>query len=572
MQGMMNSIQKQFQFIGNLISEPTELGPLFVNIEQGNIEEVERVLGEKPELVNAWEKTHGSTPLFSMLYQVVRNENFTDELKDRYISLIAQIIRNHGNDIDFDLKTNRGDTVLEYVAYQNSVLQGRLNPVVEAVEPYLTDAQATLHFARNKTEGVEVKYAMCESAIESTSIFQKALNVFEKVKSILIGNPPPRLMEGHVPNIGTCKDPIHSKFDKDRPGVEWFNVVYPNQALDGLLAMARANEQYRPSMLGIGEINEAFDFYQKMPRRINAFGPTFNVAIHCSALELPSLPCMKNAVLGLASQGNILECTCRDAPSLTAYSSDPTQGPKSQQATVDAAVARFAYSADSDMFLDMLASAKDPVHYVNGYLTPSMKNIPSQTSHFIENYQSIRMNVQQARVDGANERDDHFVTQVLLCAPALNYYLFRMFEGPWDRPPSQSERDQMAEFSKAVLMPQFLALAKIAILKAEATGTRIPLVIPLVGLGAFGIKKEVVVECIQSAIDLVRDSGASVDVVLSAYAEDEVVNYGGIVKDEAGNFSKGGKSVFRSEDRVTPYQFSDLEQLKDGSFLSALGL
>lgn len=273
-------------------------------------------------------------------------------------------------------------------------------------------------------------------------------------------------------------------------------------------------EQYKPPLIALSAI-------ENVAKEIEADkvgNPSFSILQGSNALHNLNFPVFNGAVVIMASQGNILESpTESHIVRLWEYARDRTQGPAVALSTVDASMARYAFREHCDvmgMWLEKYDPEGENFEYQNGYLFPKQGKFEKCLSLLEERGLDLLMNVQQARVDNAGEKDQQWITQLPLFAFALNVVDYGI---------SDAERKAIPGLCQKLLELQYQAAARVAVLKSRALGRRIPLVLTPVGGGAFMNPPEAIRAAIESIGPIVAN--ADVDVVLSVFDKRQVPDF-----------------------------------------------
>ena len=281
---------------------------------------------------------------------------------------------------------------------------------------------------------------------------------------------------------------------------------------------AGISSAYKPPMASIQSIMEAKAPKPKTTLQVGQ--PTYSILLHSDALQNHNFAVFKDAVMIMASQGNCLESTSKEVALLSAYPFDKTQGPASAMSAVDATIARRIFKDDCDMmqaWLNKYDSEHKHFHYKNGYLIPQAGQVTKCYQLLNDHGKEILINIQQVRIDNAGENDDQWMTQIPCFAMSLGGYdLF-------SKQRTTQDAQYMPGLCQKLLELQYQAAAKLAVLKSEQLGKRIPLVLTPVGGGVFRNSQKAIANAIQSIASIVKN--ANVDVVLSAYDRSEAILY-----------------------------------------------
>jgi hypothetical protein len=320
------------------------------------------------------------------------------------------------------------------------------------------------------------------------------------------------------PPIARVAGWVSSTKPREADDKDWIQKSYPSikkdEEADYFLKQLRLSQtpvDARPPMASIQSILKT-----EIPSESKKGKASYTILVRSDALINHNFPVFKDCIMVMASQGNCQESMSRKIMRLRKYAFDKTQGPASARSTVDATLARRAFIKNCDMMLAWLEKydkEKKLFDYQNGYLTPKEGQVKVCLTLLETHGQKILMNIQQVRIDNADEDDKQWMTQVPCFAFALGKYeLYK----------SRSVDDQknMRQLCQKLLELQYQAVAKLAVLKSIKLNRRIPLVLTPVGAGVFGNDAEAVTKAIESIRLIVQDW--NVDVVLSVYESSHV--------------------------------------------------
>lgn len=296
----------------------------------------------------------------------------------------------------------------------------------------------------------------------------------------------------------------------------WIQASYPILPIifEEIKFPIKLDPKYRPNLISMKAIRE--EYKSKKSDSKSSGAPSYTILFESDALQNHNLPCFKNGIVQMASQGNCQEATRREIALLKDYCTDRTQGPASAMSAVDATLARRVFLDDCDLMRLWLLKY-DPnsecFDYQYGYLIPKKNQVEACIKLLDDHGEEILANVQQVRIDNASLEDNQWMTQV----PCFGF-AFGINEL---YPRSEDEKNvHIPALCQRLLTLQYQAIAQLAVLKSRALGQRIPLLLTPVGAGAFGNPPSAVYKAIASIQSIVE--GENVDVVLSIFNRDEL--------------------------------------------------
>src|SRR3990167_4354284 len=281
--------------------------------------------------------------------------------------------------------------------------------------------------------------------------------------------------------------------------------------LEGLLKTYFSS--YKPDLFPISEILSWASEPKSHTPTTDAL--KYYILERCDSALTPTFAAMNKAVRQLASQFNLGESPSRELTHPKEFSSDHTQGPAEQSASVFAALLRWIHRDTSDGMVTLQAYEEFNQHfdYQFGYLTPRLGHEEEGLAFLKTHVEKIKLNVQRVGIDGT----DQTAIQVLNSALAL---------GPYD--PDREKRTEegnraIREMSELLLTEQFKAVAAVTIKEARQNPwMRIPVIFTPVGGGVYSNEPDAIKAALRAACDLIEKSRiTNIDVCLSAYQPGE---------------------------------------------------
>lgn len=260
----------------------------------------------------------------------------------------------------------------------------------------------------------------------------------------------------------------------------------------------RAREQVRP--VTVGELRAR---YAAIPRPAGPAGTVFTVT-GLDALSLALSNVSQGSICQVASQFNGLESTSTQRATLTSYATDFTQGPRSVMPCLHELATREV--SDFNAFARML-SADDRNRFIrNGYV--QWGNNPQA---FLDCINGRSDDLLVLGMVARPELADHSVLQVYAAAPPTSAY------------GNSGDREVQRRIARQLVIPQYEAIAMMAVIRAHQTGREVNLNLTLVGGGVFGNDPVVLNEAIERVREIVRNH--AVRVAIHVFNPNELSRY-----------------------------------------------
>ena len=199
------------------------------------------------------------------------------------------------------------------------------------------------------------------------------------------------------------------------------------------------------------------------------------------------------SILQVASQFNYLESPSIDIEPVDNYPYDRTQGPLASIEAAAGAIHRRA-AVESGKLADALADVITNEHsqyYHNGYLRILEAHVVQRRQwldEIVARVARLRILPQWVECEVSGAR----MLQVFAAAPSFQGYM---------RPADGSVE---AAICRALVVPQYEAIAKLAVMRSIATGQTVPLHLTLVGQGAFNNPPSIMSDALHAVANIVR--------------------------------------------------------------------
>lgn len=286
--------------------------------------------------------------------------------------------------------------------------------------------------------------------------------------------------------------------------VNWIQDTFGKSENEILSELAKIDG---PPTWSIEEIDRAFAIAtENFPKNIKD-KPTF---ISVAQLGVNYLYDTKAAVEGgfsqLASQYNFLESTSTNHMPVSKYLTDATQGPQGSIEAAAAALHRTAAEKAGKLkhaLIDILPPGHN-FYYKNGYL---------ELAHATPQEQQDLLKIVKRRIGKLR----------LLAQPVMTESsgakLFQVFSAApsWQGFAKPSYQSTGGQIANALVTAQYAALAKLAVIKAVQTKTKIPVHLTFVGQSAFNNPPEVITAALKTVAEVVNGFD-DVVVFLQAYS------------------------------------------------------
>lgn len=337
-------------------------------------------------------------------------------------------------------------------------------------------------------------------------------NLSARLEAALGGNQSyvRKLVAG--PEVDECVKRISARLEEIRPNydltkggdAEWKRFVDTCAAID-VEAIVGA-EPGIPQAITIGEVGKEFEdaTYLTMPTRGS---PTYCIVKGVDALNLPSSKKAQNhAIVQVASQFNFLEAETSDYNPINMYMADRTQGPRASLSSLAALIWRDHYFKHHDINSEFFDSIV-PGCYKNGYFEP-WKSKRSTISKSLE-ASIVNMKIFAQWGIPVNGWDGPLL-QIFTAAPS-----YQDMPGPGP---------QYTPFESAIcatlVVEQYRAVARIAVMRSRFTRSRVPLHLTLVGQGVFKNPPSVLKEALAAVYETIRL--CAVDVYIHGYNDKDI--------------------------------------------------
>ncbi len=250
----------------------------------------------------------------------------------------------------------------------------------------------------------------------------------------------------------------------------------------------------------IGELRTQ---YAAIPKP-GAGGGKVEVVTGLDALKLVLSEASANSICQVASQFNGLESTKQDKATITSYATDFTQGPRSVMPCLNELIKREVSGFNA---FDKMLSAEDRQKFIkNGYVQWG-----ANPAEFLEKIKGKSNELQVLAMVARPELCGHSMLQVYAAAP------------PTDAYKNSGDKKVQLEIAKELVIPQYEALAMMAVIRAHKTGKPVDLNVTLVGAGAFANDPAVLNEALKKMMDIVK--GHPVRLAIHAYKPSEVTKF-----------------------------------------------
>ncbi len=284
----------------------------------------------------------------------------------------------------------------------------------------------------------------------------------------------------------------------DRKRSDWLNKTFGIGEKEILTTLSRLAP---PPTWTINEINQSYRqarSKEQTNQKENHSKPDIYIVHNVNMGELHKYPLGEDAIVQLASQFNWLESPSNQIVPVSSYPYDPTQGPTVAIETAAATLYRHAMVSNGKLqnALDNLLP-KNFSFYKNGYLElASMNNTqcPHVLEQITENIGSLRILPQWV----INESSGIYQLHVLSSAPSFQGRVI-------------PKKDSCANaISRKLVIEQYTAIAKIAVIRSHVADKPVALHLTLVGQGVFNNHPSVAEEAIIEAIKVTQSMPVSI--------------------------------------------------------------
>ncbi|MFI4937611.1 MAG: hypothetical protein ACHQJ6_03765, partial [Candidatus Berkiellales bacterium] len=294
---------------------------------------------------------------------------------------------------------------------------------------------------------------------------------------------------------------------KDKEGVELtaeqmreiYNTPYYVQAISGkeedklleTVKEKKLDKELHP--ITLRELKEEYDavLEEQKKRGSPKSGGKLEVVTGLDVTELVTSPASEGSITVISSQANALEAKTPVVTRLSSYPSDKTHGPRGAMPCLNELAKR--QNAGFDAFSKML-SGKDRKKYIrNGYIQYGKK-----PEKFLKLIQKHPEELQLLAMRSNPELADHTLMQAFA------------FASPFNKHGNGGDEKAQLEIAKAILISQFEALARMAVIRAHRTGQPVTLNLALVGAGDFANPEEVLNEAFKKVKEIVKDQPVNV--------------------------------------------------------------
>jgi hypothetical protein len=219
----------------------------------------------------------------------------------------------------------------------------------------------------------------------------------------------------------------------------------------------------------------------------------------------------RNSIVQVASQFNFLESQSSEYTEIILYPHDPTQGPGSSMASLEALILRDAAIKPPARDGELQELGKQPIFngiswYENGYLMPDTPGLTEQellaaADHIDKNIGTLKILAQESIPEFSIDSDDgHPCVQVFSAAPSYqnSYY-----------PPLHGSAG--AKICEVLVLAQYRSIARLAVIKSIAEPSKpVNLHLTGVGQGAFNNPPSLFDKFIEEVWNIVKPFNVSV--------------------------------------------------------------
>ena len=325
-----------------------------------------------------------------------------------------------------------------------------------------------------------------------------------------IGNDPNQLAKVYAPksNQTPKKDP-----NKPEEKESWVSEVFAdennNPLTEGQLREKYVADKARlqkniPPSFQIQQINEEYERVKKQKTQSSAIQPaqtkTF-VVVGVDAIALPSAKATSGGIVQVASQFNALESMSKERAALSIYPFDPTQGPRAVMPCANALFQRDTIM-HYDAFEDVMPDEATRKRFVQGgYVTWN-----KDPAEFQAQLGANNENVQKLRILSMWTKPELADTEVLQCYTAA---------APTSAYGNSGNKKQQDEIAEALVVEQYTAIAKMAVIRARETGQTVPLHLTFVGGGAFENDPKILQKAFKEVENILQNE--NVELYIHAY-------------------------------------------------------
>lgn len=272
----------------------------------------------------------------------------------------------------------------------------------------------------------------------------------------------------------------------------------------------------------LGEINRLYDIElnkgkdKNLPQSPKSSDPRIKIVEGVDALQLAASPLAAGGIVQYASQFNALESPYIEKAELKDYSGDPTQGPQGVMPCGNALLARH-FGKEFNAFEHVIPDKATRDKFVkSGYV--QWGNDPAQFNALLDKPVVEAAPIAHGQPASSEKRIDKLLLPIVWAKPELgDNAVLQCFTAA---PPTKSYNNAgdieiQKTIANKLVVSQYEALAKMAVVRARQTGKAVPLHLTLVGGGVFKNDSSVLRNALAAVKKIVE--GENVDVYVHAF-------------------------------------------------------
>jgi len=293
-------------------------------------------------------------------------------------------------------------------------------------------------------------------------------------------------------------------------GQNWIEQTF---GLDETRLTEELRQQPAPPTWSMEEIDAAFAaLTQKYPPDASPGQPTITSVKGVGVNYLSDHSgLVEGGFCQLASQYNYLESPGAHTVPVGQYLYDRTQGPQGAVETAAGALHRHAAVTSGALphALSQVLPESNPSYYQDGYLEV-FRMEPAELRTLSD---AMKQNLPKFRV---------LVQPVTAEATHTNFFQVTSAAPSWQGQPAPRSDSLEGQMASMLVVPQYEAIAKLAVMRSLLTGKKTPVHLTLVGQGVFNNPPEVMTEAIGRVAAIVKGYG-NVQVFVQSYSSHDPV-------------------------------------------------